>query len=83
VHSTNNFSKYFTVAVNNTRPWNMNVAIPNNRQTNDVTNHHIICIKVNISKADVHSKKPVRNTKVCNCWGSLRSVLVVVHSGCT
>jgi hypothetical protein len=70
VHSTNNYSKYFTVTVNNTRSRNMSVAILND--ISDFPNHRIIHIKMNISTGDLHCKKPTslcaRNTAVCNFW---------------
>jgi hypothetical protein len=52
---------------------------------NDFINHRVIYIKVNTSTGDLHCKKPqvyLLNTAVCNCWESLRLVLVIVRTGC-
>jgi hypothetical protein len=57
MHSTNNFSKYFTVAVNNTRSQNTNVAILNDIR--DFTYHCIEHIKMRTSKGELRCMKQV------------------------
>jgi hypothetical protein len=75
VHTTNDDSKCFTVAVNNDSSGNTNVAIINETST----------ISLITYTGELHCKKHTglctHNTDIFHCLGSSRSMLVAFHTG--